>query len=497
MEQFFTALVGALSLSSLGLSLVGVVFGLILGIIPGLTATLAVILLLPATYGMTPADGMTLLLGAYVGGISGGVVAAVLLGMPGTPSSITSVFDGYPMAMKGQGGKALGIGAVSNLLGTLFSWIVLILLAPQLAKVAVSFGPIDLTTVIIFGLTTAISLSGKSLSKGVISAAFGLLVCAIGMDPIHGYPRMTLGTDFLGAGVNAIPAMIGLFVVSEIFSNLASPPAPIKNVSGLKQVFLTVREWKDSAGNFLRSGVIGAAIGILPGVGGALANFVAYDQAKKASARPETFGQGNIQGLIASETANNAVIGGALIPLLTLGIPGDTVTAALMSGLQLHGIDPGPLLFRDHPGLVYTVYAAFFTAAIFMFLTMAFLGARFFPLILRIPRVYVLPVVLVACTAGCYNINTSMVDVWVALAFGVIGYFFQRYGYPTTPAVIGLVLGGMLEVNLRKALLETDCSLLPFVSSPVPALFLALALFSLGYSLWQQRKSSLLAKAAD
>jgi putative tricarboxylic transport membrane protein len=283
--------------------------------------------------------------------------------------------------------------------------------------------------------------------------------------------------------------MIGLFVVAEIFSNLASPPPVVDKLAPFRQSFLTLREWKDSAGNFLRSGAIGAAIGIIPGVGGVLANFVCYDQAKKASREPETFGKGNIQGLIASETGNNAVIGGALIPLLTLGIPGDMVTAALMGGLQLHGLDPGPLLFRDHPDVIYTVYATFFVAAIFMFLAMVVVGARCFPLILRIPRVYVLPVVLVACIAGCYNINTSMIDVWVALSFGVIGYFFQRYGYPTAPAVIGLILGLLIESNLRKALLETDSSLLPFITTPTPAFFLLLAVLSVCFSLWQGKKS--------
>ncbi len=486
---FVSALFSALSPASLGLTLFGVVFGLVFGIIPGLTATLAVVLLLPVTYGLSSADGITLLLGAYVGGISGGVVSAILLGMPGTPSSITSVFDGYPMARKGLAGKALGIGATSNLVGTLFSWVILIALAPQLSKIAVRFGPADLTAVIIFGLTTVISLSGDSILKGMVAAAFGLLACSIGIDPMHGMPRMTLGIDALQSGVNAIPAMIGLFVVAEILVNIADPPPPVKAViTGFHQSFLTKNEWLQSLGNFFRSGCIGAAIGILPGIGGSLANFVAYDQAKKASKEPETFGTGNIQGLIASETSNNAAIGGALVPMLTLGIPGDTVTAALMGGLQLHGIDPGPLMFRDHPFVIDTVYVSFFAAAIFMFLSMVILGTRFFPKLLLLKRGYILPFVLIASTAGCYNMNTSMMDVWTALVFGIIGFFFKRFGYPAAPAVIGLILGKILEVNLRRTLVDSDGDLTPFVTNPVPAFFLALAVLSIVYSVWQSAR---------
>lgn len=486
----FDAFMAAFAPANLGLTLFGVIFGLIFGMIPGLTATLAVALLLPVTYGLSPAQGVILLLGAYVGGISGGVVSAVLLGMPGTPSSITSVFDGYPLAQKGMAGKALGVGALSNLVGTLFSWLIMIIMAPQLAKIALSFSSLDITAVIIFGLTTVISLSGESIFRGMVAASFGLLVCAIGIDPINGEPRLTMGLGVLESGVSAIPAMIGLFVVGEIFVNIAEPPPPVTSViSGFRQSFLSWKELRQSIPNFLRSGAIGAAIGILPGIGGSLANFVAYDQAKKASREPETFGTGNIQGVIASETSNNAAIGGALIPMLTLGIPGDTVTAVLMGGLQLHGIDPGPLMFRDHPFIIDMVYISFFVAAILMFVSMVTLGTRLFPKLLLLPRRYILPFVLIASTAGCYNMNTSMTDVWTALVFGIIGFFFKRYNIPATPAVIGLILGRMLEDNLRRTLVDTDGSLLPFLTSPIAAVFLALALGSIVYSVWQKSRA--------
>jgi putative tricarboxylic transport membrane protein len=487
----FDAILASLAPASLGLTLFGVIFGLIFGIIPGLTATLAVALLLPVTYGLTAAQGVILLLGAYVGGISGGVVSAILIGMPGTPSSITSVFDGHPMARKGLAGKALGIGAISNLTGTLFSWIILIAMAPQLSKIALEFSTLNITAVIIFGLTTVISLSGDSLLRGIVAASFGLLVCAIGIDPMNGETRMTMGIPALESGINAIPAMIGLFVVGELFVNIAEPPTPTKSViSGFRQAFLTLRELKQSLSNMFRSCCIGAAIGILPGIGGSLANFVAYDQAKKASKEPETFGTGNIQGLIASETSNNAAIGGALIPMLTLGIPGDTVTAVLMGGLQLHGIDPGPLMFRDHPFVVDMVYVSFFIAAVLMFLSMVLLGTRLFPKLLLLKRGYILPFVLIASTAGCYNMNTSMMDVWTAVIFGIIGFFLKRYHFPATPVVIGMILGKMLEMNLRQALVDTGGSLLPFVRDPVCVVFLTFAVLSIVYSMRQRRRKN-------
>jgi putative tricarboxylic transport membrane protein len=485
----FDAFLAALAPVNLGLTFFGVIFGLIFGMIPGLTATLAVALLLPVTYGLSPAQGIILLLGAYIGGISGGVVSAVLLGIPGTPSSITTVFDGYPLARKGMAGKALGVGALSNLIGTLFSWVIMILMAPQLAKIALTFTPLDTTAVLIFALTAVISLSGESVFRGMVAASFGLLVCSIGIDPINGAPRLTLGIPALESGAGAIPAMIGLFVVGEIFVTLAEPLPPVKSViAGFRQSFLTKAEFVQSLPNILRSCSIGAAIGILPGIGSSLANFVAYDQAKKAAKEPETYGTGNIQGVIASETSNNAAIGGALIPMLTLGIPGDTVTAVLMGGLLLHGIDPGPLLFRDHAFIVDMIYISFFIAAVMMFLSMILLGTRIFPKLLLLPRRYILPFVLVASTAGCYNMNTSMMDVWTALTFGIIGFLFKRYNYPTTPAVIGLILGRMLEDNLRRTLVDTNGSLMPFATNPISVVFLLLAVASIAYSIRQRAR---------
>lgn len=450
----------------------GVLWGLVFGMIPGLTATLAVVVLIPVTYGMETVAGISMLIGIYVGGISGGLISAILIGMPGTPSSITTAFDGFPLAKQGLGSKALGVGITSNLIGTLIGWGFLVTLAPQIALFGLKFGSFEMVGVIIFGLTAVISLSGDSMIKGLLMTLFGLLMSTIGLDPTYSMPRNTFGTEFLMSGISPIPAMIGLFVISQVFiecRNLGQKfiiPKPEKVKHSL-----TMAEFRESVPNFIRSGLIGMLIGILPGIGGALSNFLAYDQAKKASKNPESFGQGNIQGIIASETANNASIGGALIPMLSLGIPGDAVTAALLGGLMLHGVAPGPMLIRNNPEIVYGVFGSLFAATIAMYLIMT-AGIRIFPALLRMQKVYLLPVVLAAGIVGCYNLQYSLQDVWIAIIFGVIGYVLIRNKYPLTPIVITLILGKMLEEHLRLGLLASDSGILPLFTRPIALAFI-------------------------
>lgn len=456
----------------------GVLWGLVFGMIPGLTATLAVVVLIPITYGMGAVAGISMLIGIYVGGISGGLISAILIGMPGTPASIATTFDGFPMAKKGLGEKALGIGITSNLVGTLIGWVFLVTLAPQIARLGLRFGPFEMVGVIIFGLTAVISLSGDSMIKGLVMTLFGLLVSTIGLDPTYAMPRNTFGTEFLMSGVSAVPAMIGLFVISQVFiesQNLGQKfiiPRPEK----IRHSF-TMAEFRESVPNFARSGLIGMLIGVLPGIGGALSNFLAYDQAKKASKHPETFGTGDIQGIVASETANNASIGGALIPMLSLGIPGDAVTAVLLGGLMLHGLAPGPMLIRENPEIVYGVFTALFVATLAMYFIMMG-GRRIFPALLRIQKVYLLPVVLAAGIVGCYNLQYSLQDVWIAVIFGVVGYFLILHKYPLTPIVITLVLGKMLEENLRLGLLASESGALPLFTRPIALIFMLASLVS-------------------
>lgn len=473
------ALGQVLTVQTILLILGGVIWGLVFGIVPGLTATLAVVVLVPMTYGFTPVQGIAMLLGVYIGAISGGLVSAILVGMPGTPASITTAFDGYPLAKQGLGRKALGAGITSNLVGTLFGWVFLVTLAPQLAKFALGFGAFEYVAVVIFGLTAVVSLSGDSLGKGLIMAMFGLVLSTIGIDPIFGASRNTFDFEFMRSGISAIPAMIGLFVISQIFKELEQPAQKYLIPKAEKvSAFLSLKEWKESASNFIRSSFIGVLIGILPGIGGSLANFVSYDQAKKASKNPETFGKGNLQGIIASESANNATIGGAMITLIALGIPGDAVTAVLLGGLQLHGLNPGPLLIVEHPILVYSVFISFLIATLIMFILML-AGVKVFPFILRIQKSYLLSIILTAGIIGCYNLKYSIQDVWVALAFGIIGYFLIKKEYPLTPLVISLVLGTLFESQLRTGLLQSNGSLLPLFTRPVACVFIIASVISL------------------
>ncbi len=447
---------------------VGTLLGVIFGAIPGLTATLAVVILIPFTYGLDPVTGMSMLMGAYIGGVSGGLVSAILIGIPGTSSSVTTVFDGYPMAQKGLGGKALGTGIVANVIGSLIGIACLVIFAPQLAKIALSFGSYEYTMLVLFAFLTVVGVSGGKLSKGVLMVVFGLCIGTLGLDHVNGELRATFGLEFLKGGVSAIPAMIGLLVLSTVFKELekdiSSSIIPKVKVN-MRNVHPSWKELKESSFNFVRSGGIGVFIGLLPGIGGTLANFVAYDRAKKASKDPESFGKGNLQGIVASETANNAVIGAALIPLLAFGIPGDAVSAMLLGGLQIQGIQPGPLIFRDQPDLVVGIFVSLFLAVMVMYLLMI-CGIKFFQKLLSVKKIYLLPLVLVMGIAGSYNISYRISDIWVVVLFGIIGYLLLKFDYPIIPLVISLLLGPILESNLRISLMYSNGSLIPFFTRP-------------------------------
>ena len=488
--DFFSIIVDIIRLDTLMYVFLGTVFGLVFGAIPGLTAMLAVIILIPLTYGMSTVSGISMLVGVYIGGISGGLVAAILLGMPGTPSSITTVFDGFPLAKKGQAGRALGIGITSNLVGCLLGWVCLVIAAPLIAHFAVRFGPIEYVAVVTFGFTAVISLSGDCFWKACVMTLFGLLISTVGIDPINGMTRNTFDFVVLEGGISFVPALIGLFIVAQVFSELEDEfESFIIPPSSIGKITMTLREFRESLWNFIRSGAIGIFIGILPGIGGALGNIVAYDQAKKAAPNPETFGTGDIQGIVASETSNNALIGGALIPLLALGIPGDAVTAALLGGLQIHGIEAGPLLAKEHPEILYSVFVYYLWATICMYVVMRVLGIKLFPIILRVKKSYLLPVVLICCLIGCYNINNDISDVWASFIFGLVGYFLNKYKYPLVPIVITLILGPMFEKQLRIAMVMTDGSLMPFVTTPISLIFLMMAAISVAIPLMNKKKN--------
>ena len=385
------------------LILIGVIVGIIFGSIPGLSATMAIVLFLPMSFGMEPMNGISLLVGLYLGGISGGLISAILLKISGTPSSISTVFDGGPMAEKGEAGKALGIGILYSFIGGLFSIFALMFVSPYLAAVTLKFTPVEYFAVAIFSLTIIASLSGNSLLNGLLSGLFGIALSLVGMAPIDAFTRFTFGHYQLLSGFDIVVILIGVFAVTDIIlagygrKHLADKME--KKTFELKGFGITMQEFKGQIMNMIRSSLIGIGIGILPGIGGSTAGLLAYTAEKNSSKYPEKFGTGIIDGVIASETSNNAVIGGSLIPLLTMGIPGNTVTAIFLGGLTIHGISPGPLIFDKSGQYVYGIFLALIIANIFMIIFERG-GLKIFVKLLDIPKHILLPIIMVCCVVG-------------------------------------------------------------------------------------------------
>jgi len=480
----------------LGLILFGVLVGIVFGAMPGLSATMAVVLFLPMSFGMQPMNGIALLVGLYLGGISGGLITAILLKIPGTPSSIATVFDGGPMADKGEAGKALGAGILYSFLGGLFSIFALIFISPSLARITLKFAPAEYFAIAVFSLTIIASLSGKSLVKGLLSGVFGMALSLVGMAPLDSFTRFTFGNYQLLSGFDIVVILIGVFAVNDIivsgFERRTLATKITKTEFKLKGFGISWPEFKQQAGNMIRSSLIGIGIGILPGIGGSTAGLLAYTATKNASKYPEKFGTGVVDGVIASETANNAVIGGSLIPLLTMGIPGNTVTAIFLGGLMIHGISPGPLIFVKSGDIMYGIFTALIVANIFM-IVFETAGLKWFVRLLDIPKHLLLPVIMVLCIVGSFSSSSRIFDVWSVVAFGLIGVFFKKMGMPTTPLIIGVILGPMAEENLRRALMASGGNWFVFVTRPISAVFLGIAAVSLFMSLkrhWDSYKTA-------
>lgn len=472
--------------------LVGVIVGVVAGAIPGFTITMAIVLALPFTFTMAPIQGIATMLGVFVGGLSGGLITATLLGIPGTPSSVATTFDAYPMAKKGQPGRALGIGIWASFFGSLISAIILIFAAPQLAGLAMQMGPWEYFSLIIFALTIIASISEGSLLKGVTAGLIGLAIATIGQDPITGVPRFTFGFSQLGAGLPFLTVLIGIFAISQLFSELEKPEsikAGQESITG-KFKFNPLESLVDvlkQPVNLLRSSAVGALIGALPGAGSSISNMLAYDQAKKGSKHPEKFGTGIADGTIASESGNNATAGGSLIPMVAFGIPGDAVTAVMIAALMVHGINPGPMLISEQPTLVYAIFAGFVIAS-FMMLVVQFVGVRAFLKLTSIPKYVLIPVVLAFCVLGAFALHNRIFDVYGLLVLGLVGYILKKLNYPLAPIILGVILGPIAERNLRRALMtSTDWSL--FFTRPISLLFLLIAAASLVYAFWQHKKT--------
>ncbi len=468
----------------------GVAVGIVFGAVPGLSATMAIALCLPLTYTMGPAAGLSLLVALFIGATSGGLISAILLKIPGTPASIATTFDGGPMMEKGEGLKALGVGVVFSFLGTIFSIVALMSIAPSLAKIALRFGPHEYFSIAIFSLTLIATLSTGSLLKGIYAVAFS----TVGIAPVDAIRRFTFDSPNLNGGFAMLTVMIGMFAVAEVIkiaeTGRAAHKSKIASVSmkGVKGFGFSLKEFFGQIPNAFRSALIGIGIGILPGIGAGTSNIVSYIIAKKRSKHPEQFGKGAVDGVVASETANNAGIGSAMIPLMTLGIPGDTVTAILLGGFMIHGIQPGPLLFISQGALVYTIFAALILASVMM-LVLEFYGLRIFIKLLAVPKHILLPIILVLCVVGAFGLSSRVFDVWTILLFGLIGYGFVKAGMPAAPFIIGFILGPMAETNLRRGLMLSDGSFMGFLTNPISAVFLFLALASVAWHLFSALRS--------
>ncbi len=456
---------------------VGTFMGLVFGSLPGLTATMGIALLVPITYSFPTIHALGMMLGVYVGGIAGGAVAAILLNIPGTPSAVATVLDGHPMAQQGRAAKALGWAATASFFGGFISWLILATLAPQVAKFALRFGPPEYAALALFGLMIIASVSGKSLIKGVISGLIGVWLSTFGVDPIIGDLRFTFGNINLMSGIAVMPALIGFYAIPQILRSLSEEQTMEMNTKtlNLSDFIPSLKEIWRSKFNIVRSSVIGTIVGIIPATGGNIAAFLAYDQAKRFSKSPEEYGKGCPDGVIAPEAANNGVTGGALVPLLTLGIPGDSVTAVLLGGLMIHGLQPGPQLFSKSPDIIMGIFTTLLIANIFMWV-IQLVGIKFFVRILRVPTYFLAPMLVILAVVGSYALRNSLFDVWLTILLGLFGYLMLRGGFPMAPTVLGLVLGPMLESEIRRTLILSAGDWSVFFVRPISAVFIGVSL---------------------
>lgn len=430
----------------------GVAVGVIAGAIPGMSATMAVALTLPFTFAMEPITGILLLLGVYKGGIFGGSIPAILIKTPGTPASSATVLDGYPMAEKGEAGRALSMALYASCTADLISNLALILFAGWLASFALNFGPPEFFTLILFSLTIIASVSGDRMLLGMISAILGLLLATVGLDLVYGTNRFTFQNPNLMGGLNFIAVLIGLFAIPEILAMVWNPRAHETAVRTLGRKSISFADYRRCFRSILRGSVIGVVLGSIPGVGAAPSAFLSYSEARRRSPNQKNFGKGEIEGVAAAEAGNNGVAGATLIPLLALGVPGDVITAIIIGAFMIHGLQPGPMMFVMNVDIIYGLFVGMIVSSIALF----FIGGvaiRIFRYVADIPRGILFPLILVLCVYGGYAVNNSVFDVGVMFAMGWLGFAFLRYGVPAAPFLIAFILGPLLEDNFRQAML--------------------------------------------
>ena len=464
----------ALTPANLAFAFIGCVLGTLIGVLPGVGPAAGTAILIPLTFKLDPAAAIIMLAAIYYGAMYGGTITSVLINVPGEAASVVTCLDGYQMARNGRGGAALGIAAMGSFVGGLFATVMLVIVALPLARLALKFGPPEFFALMLFGMCLVTGLAGRSLAAALLMTVFGLLLAMIGIDPVRGAPRFTGGIPELYDGVGFVPVVMGLFGVAEILITIESRAVPVISTR-LATMWPTREEWRRSYGAIGRGTVIGFFLGLIPGVGAVIPTFMAYIAEKRLSKTPERFGTGAIEGVAAPETANNAYANAAMVPLLVLGIPSSPTIAVLMGAFIINGITPGPFLFNEKPDLVWTIIASFFIGnAILLILNLPLVGV--WASLLRLPYQYLCAGTLVFCIVGAYSLKGSVFDIGVMIAFGVIGYVLRKLDFPLAPAVLALILGPFMEKSLRTSLELSGGDFSIFVTRPLSAVLLVLAL---------------------
>lgn len=483
------------SLTNLLFMNVGLLIGIIFGAIPGLTVLLAIVLFLPLTFGLSDTTGILMLIGIYCGGSYGGSISAILINTPGTPNAAATVIDGYALAKKGRAKSALMVALYASVFGGVVSAIVLLFAAPPIAKVTRFFGPAEYFTLAVFGISMIAGVSGKNMLKGIMAGCLGILISMVGQDATTGVFRFSFDIIDLAAGVEFVPVLIGLFAISELLAK-TSDHKKLHTMSSAVRMdhndHLHIKEFLSVWKTIVRSTFIGIVIGAIPGTGGGIASFLSYNEAKRKSKHPEEFGNGSIEGIAAAETANNAVTGGALIPTMTLGVPGEAVTAVMLGALMMNGLIPGSRIFIEHRDVMYTILIGTVFINLFMLVQGKAL-IRVFSLITKIPDSLLMPILFALCVAGAYAVSNSVFNVFIMFIFGGLAFAMHYFGYPVVPLLLGIILGPMAESNLKRALVISDGSPLIFITRPISVVFILLTVLSVYASI----RSSMVKKQED
>ena len=489
MEPVLHGLSLAFGLENIALVIMGVLIGVIVGALPGLSSPLAIALLLPFTITLEPVSAICMMAALYCAGTFGGSITAILINAPGAPPAVATAFDGYPMAKRGEAGRALGLAAFSSVTGGLLSLVVFIVATPLLAKVAVSFRPQEYFALTVFALSMLASISGRSSLRNLIAGGIGVFIATVGTHLGTGIERFTFGVHELTEGIEFVPVLIGLFAVSEMLQQSQAADQALERVKSVVVKLPSMDDIKRVLGTVLRSSGIGTFIGVLPAEGSTVAAIMGYNEAKRWSKRKEEFGTGIPEGIAGPEAANNAATGGAMVPTLALGIPGSGTTALILAALITHGFRPGPYLTQETPHFVYAIFGAMAVANI-AFLVIGLAGAKVFARITLIPRTFLWPMVFGFAVIGAYSIGASFFDVWVMLVAGIVGFIMRRHGFGAAPLVMGMILGKMLEETLSQSMIVMDMQWWLLFESPIVCLFFALAAITILWpviSAWRRR----------